>query len=180
MKQEAAIAVMRWEILLRDDRDCVPCRILGYCDPKGRGWCSGIRLVSPEVPLATYRKLDAQRRGNASLRLHLSHLRTKSNEGWRDLVASCPCHNDRVTTHIKEVCLAYTAQFPKEGTDAFEAAYARRADEKAALKGSYATARRQQRLRTKATLGRAPASSKLPRKVEEQRARRVLNGINPT
>jgi len=180
MKQEAAIAVMRWEVLLRDGRDCVPCCIVGYCDAKGRGWCSGIRLVSPDLNLATYKKLDALRRGNASLRLHLSHLRTKSNEGWRDLVASCPCHNDRVTTHIKEVCLAYTVQFPEEGTELFERALDRRGDEKAEMKASYATARRSQRQRTNAKLGRTRSTSKLPSKVEDQRARPVFNGTTPT
>lgn len=132
---------MRWEILLRDGKDCVPCRILGYCDPKGRGWCSGNQLVSPDLKDVAYRKLDALRSDNASLRMHLSHLHGKSNNGWLDLVTSCACHNLEITTEIRRVCEEYVEPFEGTDTDAFLEAAANLPAEKKASKESKAKAR---------------------------------------
>lgn len=132
-KEPSAIGILREEILLRDGFSCVPCCILGYCEPKGQGWCGGNQLVAWDLQPAIYFRLDGLRT-NASLRLHLSHLRGKAHDEWRNMVASCPCHNERISKEIREACLTYTAQFPETGTERFEAALARRPQEKAAKK----------------------------------------------
>ena len=128
-----ALGILREEVFLRDGLDCVPCKLLGSCDPKGTGWCRGIQLPSPTLPPVTFFKLD-RLRANSDHRYHLSHLATKRSDRWRDLVMSCPCHNYQISQTIREACYAYTAQFPEEGTPRFEEALARRPAEKTAKK----------------------------------------------
>lgn len=125
----SAIGIQREEVFLRDGFRCVPCVLLGACDPKGIGWCGGNQLVSSALAPAVYLKLDALR-VNASLRLHLSHLHGKAHDEWRNMVASCACHNLQLTKDIRAACLTYTEQFPETGTERFEAALARRPAEK--------------------------------------------------
>lgn len=137
--ERSALGIQREEIFLRDGLDCMPCKLLGYCDPKGRGWCRGIQLPSGTLPPVTFFKLD-RLRPNSDHRYHLSHLATKRSDRWRDLVMSCPCHNYQITQPIREVCLSYTAQFPETGTERFEAALARRPAERAAKKKKAAKA----------------------------------------
>lgn len=179
---------MRWEIFKRDGLDCVPCSILGYCDPNGAGWCRNMQLPSPDLNPVTYRRLDALRSDNASLRMHLSHLRGKSNETWRDLVQSCACHNDEISTTVRQACIAYTEQFAATGTEAFERALDGRPDEKAALKetrrvankGKYEhTKKRKAEKKTKPSAKPADASGKPPGVTSKdwaQRQRPSLNG----
>lgn len=185
------MAVMREEWFIRDGLDCVPCCIFGYCDPKGRGWCRGNRLVSPDLAPAAYFRLD-QLRDNAALRLHVSHLNTHQNEGWRDAVASCSCHNLEITREIKDACRAYTTQFPEEGTGRFEEACHARPAQKAAKKLRDKTRRQKQYQKAKVRAGgtrlrkksKPAASSGKPKGLTEkdwaQRQRPVLNTSIPT
>jgi hypothetical protein len=137
-KLPSAIGIMRWEIAKRDGKDCLPCVLLGYCDPKGKGWCQGIQMVSADLNDATYRKLEALRGDNASLHMHLSHMCGKDNEKWGTLCNSCPCHNDKVSTEIRDVVLPYLATIEGTETKAFKDALDRRPAEKAAIKESRA------------------------------------------
>lgn len=157
------MGIMREEWFIRDGFACVPCRIIEPCNPKGVGWCGGNRLLASDLAPATYFKLDALR-DNASLRLHVSHLRTRANEGWRDAVASCACHNLNISSEIREACLRYTTQFAETGTERFEAALRARPAQRAAKKNKEKTARARayQKAKTKAggtrlTKSRTPA-----------------------
>lgn len=168
MKKEFAISVLRKEVGRRDGLDCVPCRILGYCDPKGRGWCSGIQLVSPDLSDVTYWRLDGLRAGNASLRMHLSHLHGKNANGWFDLVFSCPCHNLNITTPVRTVCEEYVAQFVGTETPAFLEAYPVVLIERHAAKEKKAKARHAAYVKQKARAGGTPLS-----KMKEKPAKKI-------
>lgn len=136
--EQNAMGILREELLKRDGFRCVPCVVLGPCDPKGIGWCGGNQLLASDLAPAVYFKLDALRA--AFLRLEYGHLHGKRHDEWRNGCAQCPCHNIGMTKEVRAACLAYTEQFPETGTERFEAALARRPAERAAKKEKAAKA----------------------------------------
>jgi len=114
---------------------------MGYCDPKGRGWCSGIQLVSADLGDVAYWKLDGLRSGNASLRMHLSHFHGKQDNSWLSLVLSCPCHNLNISTAVREACAPYLYAMAGTETASFLEALASLPMEQAASKTKKSAAR---------------------------------------